>query len=143
MKNLARMNDPSAVELAAKRESAPLAPATLGILIAPNQMLKTKARAVQPADTGLVQDLVPRMFATMYKAPGIGLAAPQVGQSLRVVVVDLMPDDKHQPYGMINPEVVATSADLATREEGCLSLPNQFADVTRAARDRSQARDRG
>jgi peptide deformylase len=134
MNNLARMNDPSGAALPAKPQSAPLASATLNILIAPNQMLKTPARPVQPADTGLVQDLVPRMFATMYKAPGIGLAAPQIGQSLRVVVVDLMPDDKHQPYGMINPEVVATSADLATREEGCLSLPNQFADVTRPAK---------
>ena len=46
-----------------------------------------------------------------------------MGQSLRVVVVDLMPDDKHQPYSMINPEIVAASEELATREEGCLSLP--------------------
>jgi peptide deformylase len=70
----------------------------------------------------------------MYQAPGIGLAAPQVDQALRVVVIDLMPDDKPAPLALINPEVVAASEDLATREEGCLSLPGQYADVTRPAR---------
>ena len=67
-------------------------------------------------------------------APGIGLAAPQISHSLRVVVVDLMPNDKKQPYTLINPEVVAASEELATREEGCLSLPGQYADITRPAR---------
>ncbi len=130
MNKLARISDPSAAALAA----TPAMAATLPILIAPNQMLKAAARAVQPKDTDLVRDLIPRMFATMYKAPGIGLAAPQIGHGLRLVVVDLLPDDKPQPYGLINPEVVAISEDLATREEGCLSLPNQFADVTRPAK---------
>ena len=106
----------------------------LPILIAPNPVLKAKARLVGPADQDIVRDLIPRMFASMYKAPGIGLAAPQVAQSLRLIVVDIMPDDKHQPYALINPEIVAASTDLATREEGCLSLPNQYADVTRPAR---------
>jgi peptide deformylase len=106
----------------------------LPILIAPNPVLKAKARLVGPADQDAVRDLIPRMFASMYKAPGIGLAAPQVAQSLRLIVVDIMPDDKHQPYALINPEIVAASPDLATREEGCLSLPNQYADVTRPAR---------
>ena len=106
----------------------------LPILIAPNAILKAKARPVQPGDADLVRDLIPRMFASMYKAPGIGLAAPQVAQVLRVVVIDIMPDDKHQPYSLINPEIVAASQELATREEGCLSLPNQYADITRPAR---------
>ena len=110
------------------------ATALLPILIAPNPVLKAKARLVGPADQDIVRDLIPRMFASMYKAPGIGLAAPQVAQSLRLIVVDIMPDDKHQPYALINPEIVAASTDLATREEGCLSLPNQYADVTRPAR---------
>jgi peptide deformylase len=130
MNKLARVSDPSPSALAA----TPAGAATLPILIAPNQMLKTAARAVQPTDTDLVRDLIPRMLATMYRAPGIGLAAPQIGHGLRVVVVDLLPDDKPRPYGMINPEVVAISEDFATREEGCLSLPNQFADVTRPAK---------
>ena len=80
------------------------------ILIAPNPVLKAKARLVGPADQDTVRDLIPRMFASMYKAPGIGLAAPQVAQSLRLIaVIDLMPDDKHQPYALINPEIVAAS----------------------------------
>ena len=106
----------------------------LTILIAPNQMLKTRARPVAQTDTDLVRGLIPRMFATMYDAPGIGLAAPQISQGLRLVVVDLMPNDKKQPYILINPEVLAASEELAMREEGCLSLPGQYADITRPAR---------
>jgi peptide deformylase len=106
----------------------------LPILIAPNQILKTRARPVTSTDTDVVRALIPRMFAAMYAAPGIGLAAPQVGQSLRLVVIDLAPDDKRQPYTLINPELIAASEERVTREEGCLSLPNQYADITRPAR---------
>lgn len=106
----------------------------LPILIAPNATLRARCRPVGPADQDAVRDLLPRMFNTMYQAPGIGLAAPQIGQELRVIVVDLMPENKPEPFGMINPEVVAASQELATREEGCLSLPGQYADVTRPAR---------
>lgn len=108
--------------------------ALLPILIAPHPTLKAHARAVAAADTEVVRGLIPRMFATMYKAPGIGLAAPQVDMRLRVVVIDLAPKDKREPVAMINPEVVAVSDELATREEGCLSLPNQYAEITRPAR---------
>lgn len=107
---------------------------TLPILIAPSQMLKTRAQPVRPADADLVRDLIPRMFAAMYRAPGIGLAAPQVSHSLRLVVIDLMPNDKRQPHSLINPEVVAASEEVAVREEGCLSLPGQYADIARPAR---------
>jgi peptide deformylase len=107
---------------------------TLPIVIAPNAVLKARARSVGTADEAAVRDLIPRMFSTMYKAPGIGLAAPQVNTLLRVIIVDLMPNEKPQPYALINPEVVALSEELATREEGCLSLPGQYADVTRPAR---------
>jgi peptide deformylase len=107
---------------------------TLPILIAPNQILKTRARPVKPSDSDLVRELIPRMFATMYKAPGIGLAAPQVSESLRVVVIDLVPNDKREPHSLINPEIMAVSDERATREEGCLSLPGQYADITRPAR---------
>jgi peptide deformylase len=106
----------------------------LPILIAPNVILKTRALPVKPADSGLIRDLIPRMFATMYKAPGIGLAAPQVGHGLRLIVIDLAPNDKRQPHSLINPEVVGTSDERATREEGCLSLPGQYAEITRPAR---------
>jgi peptide deformylase len=77
----------------------------------------------------------------MYAAPGIGLAAPQIGQGLRVAVVDLMPDDKPAPFALINPEIVAASEEMATREEGCLSLPGQYADITRPARVRVRFQD--
>lgn len=113
---------------------AELAADLLPILIAPNPGLKTRARAVSPADDAQIRDLVPRMFTTMYRAPGIGLAAPQVGVGLRLAIVDLMKDDKADPLVLINPELVAASEELATREEGCLSLPNQFAEITRPAR---------
>jgi peptide deformylase len=106
----------------------------LPILIAPNQILKTRARPVTSTDSELVRSLIPRMFGAMYAAPGIGLAAPQIGQSLRLVVIDLMPDDKHEPHTLINPELIAISEERATREEGCLSLPNQYAEITRPAR---------
>ena len=105
----------------------------LPILIAPNAMLKARARAVTSTDDAVLRDLVPRMFAAMYEAPGIGLAAPQVGVGLRLAVIDLMADDKPAPIVLVNPEIVAASDTLATREEGCLSLPNQYADVTRPA----------
>ncbi len=103
------------------------------ILIAPNAMLKTRARVVTSRDDAAVRELVPRMFAAMYDAPGIGLAAPQVGVGLRLAVIDLMTDEKPVPIVLVNPEIIAASDTLATREEGCLSLPNQYADVTRPA----------
>lgn len=106
----------------------------LPILIAPHQILKTRARPVKPADSDLIRDLIPRMFATMYDAPGIGLAAPQISQSVRLVVIDLMPNDKRQPYSLINPEIMLASEELAIREEGCLSLPGQYAEISRPAR---------
>lgn len=105
--------------------------ATLPILIAPHPMLRSKARMVGPGDADTVATLVPRMLATMYAAPGIGLAAPQVGVGLRVVVLDLQPDGRRAPMILINPELLATSRESEPREEGCLSLPNQYADVVR------------
>ena len=112
--------------------SADEAPA-LPILIVPHPVLKAKARKVLPADREAVQALIPRMFTTMYKAPGIGLAAPQIGVSLRLAVIDLMLDDTRAPVVLINPEIIAASDELATREEGCLSIPGLYADVTRPA----------
>ena len=119
-------SDPSAVD----RD------ALLSILIAPDRALRVVSRAIGPGDADRVRALVPRLFATMYEAPGIGLAAPQVGEALRLAVVDLMADEKPSPLVLINPEIVAASEEQATREEGCLSLPNQYADVTRPARVR-------
>jgi peptide deformylase len=106
---------------------------TLPILLVPDPILKARAKPVGAGEMERVRELVPLMFATMYRAPGIGLAAPQVGVGLRFAVVDLMPDNKPTPIALINPEVTARSQEQTTREEGCLSLPGQYADVTRPA----------
>jgi peptide deformylase len=106
--------------------------ALLPILYVPDPKLRAKAKPVAAGDDR-VPALAERMLATMYKAPGIGLAAPQVGELLRLVVIDVRPDDKPDPMVLVNPEIVGLSKELAAREEGCLSLPNQFAEVTRPA----------
>lgn len=108
----------------------------LPILIAPHKSLKTKARPIRPEDMDQVRTLVPRMFETMYKAPGIGLAAPQIDVALRLAVIDLMPGEQRAPMVLINPEILRVSQDWATREEGCLSLPDQYADISRPAQVR-------
>jgi peptide deformylase len=123
--------DPAAGPLA-----APRAVESLPILIAPHPTLKARTRPVTPSDAEQIQALVPRMFATMYAAPGIGLAAPQVGVGLRLAVVDLMPNDARAPIVLVNPEILANSEETTTREEGCLSVPGQYADVTRPERVR-------
>jgi peptide deformylase len=111
------------------------------ILLVPDSRLRTRARAVGAGDSGAVRDLAPRMLAAMYRAPGIGLAAPQVGVGLRLAVIDLQKDEKPDPVVLVNPEIVAASGELATREEGCLSLPGQYADVTRPARVKVRFQD--
>jgi len=118
-----------------ERPAAPPAMAAepLTILVAPNPILRARARPVRPEDAEEVRALVPRMFDAMYAAPGIGLAAPQVGVGLRLAVVDLMPNDKPEPIVLVNPQVTARSSERAVREEGCLSLPGQYADVERPA----------
>lgn len=118
----------------ARSEDAAAAAETLPIVIAPDPRLKTKTKPVTEADRATVQALAPRMLATMYAAPGIGLAAPQVGVNLRLAVVDLQTDDQKAPIVLVNPQVTAASAEESTREEGCLSIPGQYADVTRPAR---------
>lgn len=115
---------------------APPVTPTLPILVAPQAILRAKARPIRPGDDDLVRALVPEMLAAMYAAPGIGLAAPQIGKGLRLAVIDLQPDDKPAPMHLINPEIIGLSEELALREEGCLSLPGQYADVTRPAQVR-------
>jgi peptide deformylase len=122
-------------------EPAAAPPDRLPILIAPHKLLKTRARPVGPDDRATVEALVPRMFDAMYAAPGIGLAAPQIGLSLRLVVIDLQPADKPSPLVLVNPEIASRSEEIATREEGCLSVPGQYADVSRPARVRVRYQD--
>ncbi len=107
--------------------------AKLPIITAPDPRLKITAAPV-PAVDGGVRQLMADMLETMYAAPGVGLAAPQVGIAQRVIVVDCAPKDgPPNPYQMANPEVLWTSDEMSVHEEGCLSLPEQFADVERPA----------
>jgi peptide deformylase len=108
--------------------------ALLPILYVPDPRLRRKARPVGEGDADAVRELAPRMLATMYAAPGIGLAAPQVGADLRLIVLDIGPKEAPAPMVLVNPEILAASAEKEVREEGCLSLPGQYADVERPAR---------
>ena len=128
---IARMNDftPAPTGTPAGVSAARTAP--IEILVAPHPSLRRKARPVRPEDAAMLRDLLPRMYESMYLAPGIGLAGPQVGVDLRVAIVDLMRDEVRAPITLINPEIIRSSAQLAPREEGCLSLPGQYAEVVR------------
>ena len=105
--------------------------ALLPIIVAPDQRLKIKTDPVQAVDDDLRQFL-DDMLETMYAADGIGLAAPQVGDTRSVLVVDLAREGEDPaPLKIINPEIVWTSDDERAHEEGCLSLPEHFAEVVR------------
>jgi peptide deformylase len=104
------------------------------VISAPDPRLKVKSAPVEVVDSS-VRDLIDDMLETMYAAPGIGLAAIQIGVPKRVIVVDITPEGEPQrPLCMINPEVLWRSDDLAKYEEGCLSLPDYYAEVERPAR---------
>jgi peptide deformylase len=110
--------------------------AQLPIITAPDPRLKIKARPV-PAVDDKVRRLMDDMLDTMYGAIGIGLAAPQVGQSSRVIVLDVARDgEKPQPLQLANPEILWRSPELTTGNEGCLSLPEHYAEVTRPTKIR-------
>jgi len=105
--------------------------ARLPIIVAPDIRLKAKTVAVDQVDAD-VRQLMSDMLETMHAANGIGLAAPQVGIKLRVLVMDISADeDPANPICMANPEIIWASDALHDHEEGCLSLPEQFAEVTR------------
>ncbi|MCA0250027.1 MAG: peptide deformylase [Proteobacteria bacterium] len=108
--------------------------ALLPILTAPDPRLKKKSLPVETVDDG-VRQLMDDMLETMYDAPGIGLAAPQVGVLKRVVVLDIEREDtKTGPLFMANPEIVDASDEDASYEEGCLSVPEHYSDVVRPAK---------
>ena len=104
------------------------------ILIHPDPRLKKVADPVT-AVTEEVRTLASDMLETMYHAPGIGLAAPQVGVMSRLLVMDCVKDETQaaRPMVLLNPEVTWASEALNTYEEGCLSIPEQYADVERPA----------
>jgi peptide deformylase len=112
----------------------------LQIYVAPHPVLKKKAGPVEGGVTGNLRQLMDDMLETMYACDGIGLAAPQVGVSRRILVLDinqprgdgLTPQEKRgKPQFFVNPEIVWASEDLRIYNEGCLSVPGQYADVAR------------
>ncbi len=110
--------------------------AILDIIVAPDPRLKITAKPVKKVDRD-VRKLMDDMLETMHAANGIGLAAPQVGDKRRVIVVDVArEEEKPAPIRMANPELLWTSDDEVIREEGCLSLPQQYAEVARPDRIR-------
>ncbi|WP_420548874.1 peptide deformylase [Curvivirga sp.] len=105
--------------------------AILDILVAPHPVLKKVAAPIDEVNDEIRQ-LMDDMMETMYDAPGIGLAAPQVGVSKRVLVMDIGDEETGpQPMKMANPEIVWASDDISSYNEGCLSLPEQYANVDR------------
>ena len=101
------------------------------ILTEPNEILREKSLKVDVVDTD-IQKLMDDMLQTMYAAPGIGLAAIQVGVPKRIIVLDLFQKDQDKkPMFFINPEIIDKSINNLTYEEGCLSVPGQFAEIDR------------
>ncbi len=104
------------------------------IILHPDPRLKSVAEPLDDV-TAEIRELAADMLETMYAAPGIGLAAPQVGVSTRLLVMDCVKEEeaKPRPMVLINPEITWVSEATNTYEEGCLSIPEQYADVTRPA----------
>jgi peptide deformylase len=114
---------------------------TLPIRTFPDPILRQKAKPVDRFD-GPLQTLIEAMVETLYAAPGLGLAAPQVGESLRLFVYDLSAHEgKHPLVVVANPEIIEASGE-AIDEEGCLSVPHYRERVKRAARVRLRGLDR-
>ncbi len=102
------------------------------ILIHPDPRLK-KVCAPVPDLSDELRTLADDMLETMYDAPGIGLAAPQIGRLERLIVLDCVKEEGEEPRPLVmfNPEIVASSDETNVYEEGCLSIPDQYAEVTR------------
>ena len=104
------------------------------ILTEPNKALRQKSLKVDVVDQG-IRKLMYDMLETMYAAPGIGLAAIQVGVPKRVIVLDIAKkDEPKQPMYFVNPEIIEKSQNNSSYEEGCLSVPGQFAEIERPDR---------
>lgn len=108
--------------------------ATLPIIKAPDPILKKRCVPVEKVDDE-IRTLMDDMLETMYAAPGVGLAAPQVGVAKRVIVIDTSAhDEEPNPLRIANPEIIESSDEVALREEGCLSFPEQYEEVERPVR---------
>ena len=110
--------------------------ALLPIIWAPDPILKTTSKPVETVDDSL-RRLMDDMLETMYDAPGIGLAAIQIGVPLRIIVMDLSrEEDAREPRYFVNPEILETLEEKKPYEEGCISVPDIFDEVERSARCR-------
>ncbi|MEK9712612.1 MAG: peptide deformylase [Thalassolituus sp.] len=114
--------------------------AILDILEFPDPRLRTVAQPVKEVDQR-VQEIVDNMFETMYDAPGIGLAATQVNIHERIITIDVS-EDKSEPLVFINPEITVLDGEMETMQEGCLSVPGFYEDVTRVEHCLVRALDR-
>src|SRR5256714_6305953 len=114
------------------------------IIILPDKQLRLVSKPVEKV-TPEIRKLADDMFETMYEAPGIGLAAIQVAQPLRLITMDLAKkyedETTPQPRVFINPEIISSSEELSVYEEGCLSIPEYFEEVERPARVRVRFTD--
>jgi len=107
--------------------------AVLPIITAPDPRLKLVAKRIDKVDAK-IRRLMDDMLDTMYQSIGIGLAAPQVGVSQRIIVIDVAREgEKARPMRIANPEIVWRSEEMTIANEGCLSVPEHYADVSRAA----------
>ena len=103
------------------------------IIIEPDTILRKKSETLEKVDDEL-RSLLNDMLETMYSAPGIGLAAVQVGILKRLIVIDISKEkDKKDPLFLINPEIISKSKNTSIYEEGCLSLPGHYAEIERPA----------
>src|SRR6516165_10093964 len=110
--------------------------AVLPIITIPDAVLRKNAAQIERVDTTLLK-LAEDMLATMYDAPGIGLAAPQVGILSRLIVMDPSRDEEpKQPLIMVNPVILELGTEMRTHEEGCLSIPDFTAEIERPAMTR-------
>ena len=106
------------------------------ILVIPDKRLRVVSKPVETVDAS-VRALAEDMLETMYEAPGIGLAAIQIGEPLRLVTMDLSrKEDEKAPQVFINPEISWSSDDMSVHEEGCLSIPDYYEEVERPAKVR-------
>ncbi|MEO0882462.1 MAG: peptide deformylase [Pseudomonadota bacterium] len=106
------------------------------ILTVPDPRLKTVSKPIEGGVNDEHRALMDDMLETMYDAPGIGLAAIQIGVPLRIIVMDLQEDEARNPRYFVNPEILETIEETQPYEEGCLSVPEVFDEVERPARCR-------
>src|ERR1700740_1677242 len=115
------------------------------IIILPDKKLRLVSRPIEKV-TPEIRKLADDMFETMYDAPGIGLAAIQIAQPLRLITMDLAKNNEEgetnpQPRVFINPEITSSSEETSVYEEGCLSIPEYYEEVERPARGRGRSTD--